>query len=702
MARQTTFEVYSQQGGRWEIHSRFPASRKDAAVQEAKILENQQSVSATKVVREVYDADEGTSEESTIYKSPTLKEKKERKQSSGGGGRRSSGGGGGGGRDGGGDNERGSRRVSTGTSEKVEAARPGAQAAQAPKKSSLVSVLVKILLVALISFFIAGMVAYAIEALLPHGRVFGVSMVGQSRASIVLAIFVIAFLFTAIPLAIKFLSKVKIKVPTSVVKAGARAVAKGKSKAASNKTEKKKKARFIPSPSGKRGKDDDDEEDDTSFKMPSADEDEEKAAKEEEKEEAPPEEEDTDEETVLSKDAEKSKVVMMRFLGKALEHVKKDKKTMDNFHKFGAALFLAGANESLCQQQNIDPDMSSRILGDNVRVLGFKKSQADGFSDKCDEYLLADTRYMEMYQAGRNAMTTYLDGNEAEGSKGLHDALDDWNKPKGKEEKSKLLTVMFTDMVGSTSLTQIKGDAVAQQVVRAHNRIVREALTLYAGKEIKHTGDGIMASFNSAADSVEASVFIQEKTLQHTSSNPELPLHLKIGLNAGEPIAEEDDLFGTTVQLAARIVDKAQSEQIFVSEIIRGICAGKSTQFLNAGDHAMKGVTEPVTLYEVAWSGSPTVSGGAAPEPPAPAAEAAPAAPAPEPQPVAVEAAPAPQAEPTPEAAPEAVPQPAAAQPAAQPAAAQAAPQQAPAAAAQAAAAAPGQAPQMTNPQGAS
>ena len=93
MGRQTTFEVYSQQGGRWEIHSRFPASRKDAAIQEAKNLENQQNVSASKVVREVYDADEGTSEESTIYKSATLKEKKERQQGGGSsGGRRSSGG----------------------------------------------------------------------------------------------------------------------------------------------------------------------------------------------------------------------------------------------------------------------------------------------------------------------------------------------------------------------------------------------------------------------------------------------------------------------------------------------------------------------------------------------------------------------------------------------------------------------------------
>ena len=385
---------------------------------------------------------------------------------------------------------------------------------------------------------------------MPHGRVFGISLSGQSRASVVLGIFVIVFLFTAIPLAIRFLSKVKLNVPQGAAKATANAIAKGKARAAKTAAApKKKKARFIPSPSGK-----DDSDDDTPFKMPSADEDEEDTAEEKPAKEEKAEEEEK-EDVSLSKDAEKSRVVMMQFLGKTLEHVKDDKKTMDNFHKFGAALFLAGANESLCQQQNINPDMSAKILGDNVRVLGFKKSQADSFADKCDEYLLADTRYMQMYQAGRNAMTIYLDGNETEVAKGLHDALGDWNQPKGKEENSKMVTVMFTDMVGSTNLNQTRGDAVAQQVVRAHTLIVRETLTLYAGKEIKHTGDGIMASFTSAADSVESSIFIQEKTLQHTSSNPDLTLRLKIGLNAGEPIAEDDDLFGTTVQLAARIVD---------------------------------------------------------------------------------------------------------------------------------------------------
>ena len=76
---------------------------------------------------------------------------------------------------------------------------------------------------------------------------------------------------------------------------------------------------------------------------------------------------------------------------------------------------------------------------------------------------------------------------------------------------------------------------------------------------------------------------------------------MRVGLNAGGPIAEDDDLFGTTVQLAARIVDKAQSEQIFVSEIVRGICAGKSLKFTSRGGYDMKGFGEAINLYEVVW-----------------------------------------------------------------------------------------------------
>jgi class 3 adenylate cyclase len=205
-----------------------------------------------------------------------------------------------------------------------------------------------------------------------------------------------------------------------------------------------------------------------------------------------------------------------------------------------------------------------------------------------------------MFQSGRNAMNTFR-GDEEAGLKHLNQAMREWNKPKTREEVQGPVTVLFTDIAGSTAMTQQLGDAGAQQVVRAHNRVVREALTQYGGREIKHTGDGIMASFSTTSNGVEAAIMMQRGVVAHNTANPNLPLHLKIGINAGEPISEDNDLFGTTVQMAARIVDKAQADQIFVSEIVRGICAGKPIRFTNRGAYEMKGFDGGVVLYEALW-----------------------------------------------------------------------------------------------------
>ncbi|MGY8991216.1 MAG: adenylate/guanylate cyclase domain-containing protein, partial [Rhodospirillales bacterium] len=221
-------------------------------------------------------------------------------------------------------------------------------------------------------------------------------------------------------------------------------------------------------------------------------------------------------------------------------------------------------------------------------------------SGKYEEYLLNDARYMQMFQSGRNGMNTYNTDPEA-GIKHMKQAIEGWNQPKTKEEASGPVTVLFTDIAGSTAMTQELGDAGAQEVVRAHNRVVREALTQHGGREIKHTGDGIMASFSTTSNGVKSAMMMQRGCVEHNAAHPNLPLRLKIGINAGEPISEDNDLFGSTVQMAARIVDKAQADQIFVSEIVRGICAGKPIRFNNSGAFEMKGFDGGVVLYEVVW-----------------------------------------------------------------------------------------------------
>ena len=162
-------------------------------------------------------------------------------------------------------------------------------------------------------------------------------------------------------------------------------------------------------------------------------------------------------------------------------------------------------------------------------------------------------------------------------------------------------TILFTDMESSTALTQRLGDAKAQDVRRTHNSIVRGALKSSGGSEIKHTGDGIMASFRTASSALDCAIAIQRGVAAHVEEHSDSPLGLYVGLNAGEPIAEEGDLFGTSINLAARICDRAESGQILASDVVRQLAAGKQFLFADIGEIELRGFEDPVRLYEVRW-----------------------------------------------------------------------------------------------------
>jgi class 3 adenylate cyclase len=161
-------------------------------------------------------------------------------------------------------------------------------------------------------------------------------------------------------------------------------------------------------------------------------------------------------------------------------------------------------------------------------------------------------------------------------------------------------TVLFTDIEGSTSLTQRLGDAVAMRVLHAHDSAVRQSLAAREGHEVKHTGDGIMAAFHSVARAVECAIDIQRKVAEHNQRG-EIPIGVRIGLSAGEPVTEYDDLFGAVVNLAARLCASATTGGIFVSNAVRELALGKGFAFDDRGKAELKGFDEPVQLYEVRW-----------------------------------------------------------------------------------------------------
>jgi class 3 adenylate cyclase len=161
--------------------------------------------------------------------------------------------------------------------------------------------------------------------------------------------------------------------------------------------------------------------------------------------------------------------------------------------------------------------------------------------------------------------------------------------------------VLFTDIAGSSALSSRYGDERAHEIRRAHDRIVREALSTFRGKEVKHTGDGIMAAFGMASRSLDCAIRIQRGVAAYNEEHSEIPLGVYIGLNAGEPIAEDEDLFGTSVDLAARICDFADAGQILASDVVRQLVAGKQYLFTDHGHSDIRGMEEPIRLWEARW-----------------------------------------------------------------------------------------------------
>ncbi|MCH8050998.1 MAG: adenylate/guanylate cyclase domain-containing protein [Chloroflexi bacterium] len=170
------------------------------------------------------------------------------------------------------------------------------------------------------------------------------------------------------------------------------------------------------------------------------------------------------------------------------------------------------------------------------------------------------------------------------------------------ERGGAVATVLFTDIVGHTEMMSRLGDEKGRDVLREHERITRDLLAANGGKEVKTMGDGFMASFTSVTKAVACAIALQ-KAFAERNEGADEPLHIRIGLNAGEPIEEDGDLFGATVILASRLAAKAAGGEILVSDVVRGLCSGKGFLFSDRGEFVAKGFEEPVRVFDVSWRG---------------------------------------------------------------------------------------------------
>jgi len=586
MTSSTSYEVQVMQGGKWRIHAQFPSSARDDALEEAQTLETMPGLSGIKVVRDTYDDRTGLHREHIIYKHvperPVLAEATGSPSASG---------------------SKYAHYMARANANRMDDIDFGDDRGRQRRKSSSLGVVTKLLLVLLFSIAAAAVVVLVMNGTIPYKKFFGINFYGVMRSNILIGAAITTFLISVVGTYLAFMRGDELDVPNLELleKRKKQDEARRRRNETKRKAEEEKKRRKESETLTEEDEARKKEIEEDLKKKAEAESEAEAEADQEKPEDGDKDEKGEDEEfSNLSPVAEAQKAVLMGFFGEAVRHLPAERRKMDNYNRFGVNLYLAGAAESLGGARNLDGESVVQILTSSLGVMGLKPEHAEAFATRYEDYLLQDARYMEMFQNGRQSMTEFLDGDK-ETPKKLDSFLHNWNKPKAPEDPEKEVVVMFTDIVGSTAMTHEKGNLAAQEVVRAHNRVVRDALAKTGGHEIKHTGDGIMASFQKVTDSLLGTQQMQMMIELHNQQAPDIPLKVKIGINAGRVVVEEQDLYGVTVQMAARIVDKAKADQIFVSDTVYGMAKGGAWRFVKRGPYYLKGINGPAYLQELVW-----------------------------------------------------------------------------------------------------
>lgn len=163
-------------------------------------------------------------------------------------------------------------------------------------------------------------------------------------------------------------------------------------------------------------------------------------------------------------------------------------------------------------------------------------------------------------------------------------------------------TVLFTDVVGSTSMRARIGEEAAEELRVSHDELVNDAIVAKRGTVVKHTGDGVMATFSAAVDAVAAAVAIQQAVDRHNRRAATERLAVRVGISVGDVSFDGLDCFGLPVIEAQRLEAAAEGGQILCAELVQHLARGRGGHdFASMGDLELKGIPEPVPTVEVRW-----------------------------------------------------------------------------------------------------
>jgi class 3 adenylate cyclase len=163
------------------------------------------------------------------------------------------------------------------------------------------------------------------------------------------------------------------------------------------------------------------------------------------------------------------------------------------------------------------------------------------------------------------------------------------------------VTIMFSDIEGSTAMADRLGDARFMEVLREHNAIIRDQIKTNAGFEVKSEGDGFMVAFQSAGKALACAAAMQKALADRNGAAGE-PIRVRIGLHAGEVIKEGEDFFGRNVIMAARVASQAHGGEILASGVVKALVAGSDVTWGELRTVELKGLSGDHEIWPVNWS----------------------------------------------------------------------------------------------------
>jgi class 3 adenylate cyclase len=173
-----------------------------------------------------------------------------------------------------------------------------------------------------------------------------------------------------------------------------------------------------------------------------------------------------------------------------------------------------------------------------------------------------------------------------------------------RDKYTREISVMFTDLKGSTSLTETHGDLATRELVKIQNKLLIPIINHNSGTLVKTMGDGTMSYFESGIDAIRTAVAFQKAVHNRNQRSAEqLPLEVRIGIHTGVGIVEENDIYGDVVNVASRYESLAEAGEIYISDTTWEGIEDKDEFYIRFyKEAAVKGKKEKVTVYKAFWN----------------------------------------------------------------------------------------------------